>query len=98
MHQDKQPSSEPTAVTYTPSDAAIQAFTKALKSMAMSTYHELADTKKPAYARGFAMGFDGLPFPVEAVSCRAMDDGFMFGTRACHKGPTQGETDRIAYC
>lgn len=66
---------------YTPTEAAKQAFCVALEHLAMSTYRELPDSQKPSYARGFVMGFDGLPFPREAVENRAMDDGFMFGAR-----------------
>lgn len=81
MNKDQTTVAETVTPPYTPSDAAKQAFTLAVEHLAMATYRELPDTMKPAYARGFAMGFDGLPFPREAVENRAMDDGYMFGTR-----------------
>lgn len=81
MNQDQTTVTGTSAPAYTPSDAAKQAFGLALEHLAMATYRELPDTMKPSYARGFAMGFDGLPFPREAVENRAMDDGYMFGTR-----------------
>lgn len=79
---------------YCPSQAASAAFTRCLDTMAMRTYRELPGMKeKRDYARGFAMGFDGLAFPVEAIENGAMTDGYMFGSRAIHKGVKQGEGD-----
>lgn len=83
---------------YKPSEAAKNAFYKALDKMAMHTYHELPSRKhQQSYAIGFCMGYEGLPFPKEAVECRAMDDGFMFGARASHKGYEQREDEPIKY-
>lgn len=97
MNNDQRPSAESGAAPYTPSDAARQAFSNALAKMAMYPYRELPENMKPRYALGFAMGFDGLPFPREAIDCRAMDDGFMFGARAIHKGYQQHESEPIVY-
>jgi len=81
MNKDQTTGAETVTPAYTPSDAAKQAFSLALEHLAMATYRELPEAMKPSYARGFAMGYDGRPFPREAVEDRAMDDGFMFGAR-----------------
>lgn len=97
MNQDQSTAQETGAPQYTPSDAAKQALTRALETMAMADYREMPKAKQADYQRGFVMGYDGLPFPREAIENRAMDAGFMFGARAIHKGYKQRETDLVLY-